>query len=69
MDGAEAPSSSGFGYQVLMPDGSTEAATWLAPDFISTGAGLWWGRRELTPLGWRPMEDLMMRSGAAVDSR
>jgi len=63
--GDVAPDRPGSGYQVLLPDGSTEAATWLSPEFSASGEGYWWGRRELTPLGWRPMEDLMMRSCGA----
>lgn len=56
------PDRPGFGYQVLLPDGSTVAATWLSPEFSATRQGYWWGRGKLAPLGWRPMEDLMMRS-------
>jgi hypothetical protein len=66
MEGNQAPGSSGFGYQVLVPDGSIEAATWLAPELSASGVAQWWSHRELIPLGWRPMEDLMMRSGSAV---
>lgn len=56
------PDRSGSGYQVLLSDGTTEAATWLSPEFSATGTGYWWARRELAPVGWRMMEDLMMRS-------
>jgi len=63
MDGSEAPSSPGFGFQVLLADGSTVAATWMSPEFSATGKAYWWGQKELEPLGWRLMEDMMMRSG------
>lgn len=66
MDGSEAPGSSGFGYQVLLADGSTEAVTWLSPDFSVSGTGCWRSRRELTPVGLEPPLAVCQATGLCV---
>ena len=53
------PSRPGFGFQLLLQDGTTTHGTWMPAEFSATGSAYWWTTtcQELVPLGWREIED------------